>query len=170
MSPSVVEFVNTVTLSEGVAGASQSCLLPPRTELSTAQLVGLGTGYLRALERLPLLALAADIDEFAIGFAPAPRALALLRFSPPYLAAQKGGRELRYPIIGGLMVRAPGGHLALGAASEQDRLRLWIDVAGYRPRLGLGLLYLLTQVQLHRWITVGYMRQALAAEPFATTG
>lgn len=168
MSSPALEFVNIVTLSGTVAGASQSCLLPPgRFALTTAELVALGVGYLRTLERLPLLGLASDADGFAIGLAPAPRALPLLRFAPPYLAAERDGHELRYPIVGGLMVRAPGGHLAFGAGVEQGRLRLWIDVWGYRPRLGLGPLYLISQVQLHRWITVGYMRRALAAEPFA---
>lgn len=154
-------FTDTVTLRDGVAAASQSCLVgAPAAALGLADLAALGDGYLRFLDALPLLALARHPGGACVGVWPAPRRLALLCFARPYLAAARGGRELRYPIVGGLMVRAPGGHLAVGVAPEGGRARLWADVVAYSPRLGLGTLYLLTQVQLHRLITVAYLRRA----------
>jgi len=162
VSDEALAFVNTVALSGGVAGASQSCLLASgQNQPTVAQLRALGAGYLAFLNTLPCLALAETPEGFAVGLAPVPRHLPLLRFASPYLASTRNGRELRYPIVGGLMVRASGGHLAFGVAREGERLRLSIDVWGYKPRLGLGLLYLLTQVQLHRWITITYMRRVV---------
>ncbi len=155
-------FVNTLTLADGVAGASQSCLAPAcLADASGRELAALGMGYLRFLDRLPLLKLG-DLSGVGatIGLC-SPRPLPLLRFSTPYLAAARGGRELRYPLVGGLMLRSPGGWLAFGVAPEGTRTRLWIDVVGYAPRLGLATLYLLTQVQLHRLITTTYLRQVL---------
>jgi hypothetical protein len=158
-------LVNTVTLADGLAGASQSLLLP-RTALgaSPAHLANLGDAYLRFLNTLPLLSLSFTPHRVCVGVALAPRRLPLLCFASPYLASHRGGRELRYPIVGGLMARAAGGHLAFGVGPEGDNARLWVDVLDYRPRLGLGLLYLLTQVQLHRLITVAFLRHAVAAE------
>jgi hypothetical protein len=153
-------LTDTITLAEGLAGAGQSCLGP--AALAAAPLPWLrafGDGYLRFLDELPLLALARHGDGAAVGPALAPRRLSLLRFAAPYLAAARGGRELRYPIVGGLMARAAGGHIAFGVAPEGARARVWVDVLAYQPRLGLGPLYLLTQVQLHRLITLAYLRR-----------
>lgn len=157
--------VNSVTLADGLAGASQSLLVSADLlSASPAQLAALGAAYLRFLDALPLLALAHQRERACVGLALAPRRLPLLCFAAPYLAANRAGRELRYPIVGGLMVRAPGGHLAFGVGPEGGRARLWVDVLAYQPRLGPGLLYLLTQVQLHRLITVAYLRRLVAAQ------
>jgi hypothetical protein len=157
-------LANTVTLSGAHAGASQSMLVSRAALAATpAELRALGDAYLRFLDALPLLALARGSLRSCVGLAPAPRRVPLLCFAAPYLAACRAGRELRYPIVGGLMVRAPGGHLAFGVGPEGDRARLWVDVLAYRPRLGLGLPYLLTQVQLHRLITVAYLHRVILA-------
>jgi hypothetical protein len=156
----IEELADTITFADARAGAGQSCLGP--AALAGAPLAWLrafGDGYLRFLDGLPLLALARQGAGAAVGPALAPRRLSLLRFAPPYLAGARGGRELRYPIVGGLMARAPGGHIAFGVAPEGGRARVWVDVLAYRPRLGRGPLYLLTQVQLHRLITVAYLRR-----------
>lgn len=153
-------FANTLSLAGGLAAAGQSCLVPRELAAATlAWLAAFADGYARLLGRLPLLAVAPLPGGHCVGLAPAPRRLALLCFARPYLAAARGGRELRYPIVGGLMARGPGGHLAFGVAPEGRHARLWIDVVAFRPRLGLGPLYLLTQAQLHRLITVAYLRR-----------
>jgi len=155
-------FVNTLTLADGVSGASQSCLAPAHlADASVRELAALGAGYLRFLDRLPLLKLGERPGVGATIGLGSPRLLPLLRFSTPYLVAARAGRELRYPLAGGLMLHSPGGWLAFGVAPEGARTRLWIDVVGYAPRLGLATLYLLTQVQLHRLITIAYLRQVL---------
>lgn len=157
-------LVDIVSLRDGVAAASQSLLVAADAAAAPAPaLADLADGYLRFLDTLPLLALARLPGGACVGLAPAPRLIPFLCFAPPYLAAARGGRELRYPIAGGLMVRAPGGHLAVGVAPEGARARLWVDVVAFTPRLGLGALYLLTQVQLHRLITAAYLRRAVRA-------
>jgi hypothetical protein len=154
--------VDMLILAGGVAGASQSCLVDARAAAAgVPRLAALAHGYLRSLDALPMLSLALHPGGACVGPSFAPRRLALLRFAPPYLAASRGGRELRYPIVGGLMARAPGGHLAVGAAPEGARARVWIDVVAFRPRLGLGPLYVLTQVQVHRLVTTAYLRRAV---------
>jgi hypothetical protein len=84
--------------------------------------------------------------------------LPLLRFAAPYVAASLGGRELRYPIWGGLMTDTAGGWLAFGCRTEANELRLWIEVKGYHPRLGTGWIYRNTQARFHRWITLAFLR------------
>lgn len=154
-------FTDTLELTDGYAAASQSCLVNTlAADFDLPRLAALADGYLRSLDALPLLALARDLAGVSVGPSFAPRRLALIRFAQPYLAAARAGRELRYPIVGGLMVRAPSGHLAVGVRPEGNRARLWIDVVAFRPRLGLGPLYLLTQVQIHRLVTTAYLRRA----------
>jgi hypothetical protein len=158
------ELVDSVTVAGGAAGACQSLLADAVAAPATAaQLAALGAAYLRFLGALPGVALAPAPWGVAVGLWPAPARLPLLRLGRPYLAAARGGRELRHPILGGLMARRPGGHLALGAAPERGRARLWVEVAGYHPRLGLGPLYLLTQVQVHRLVCAAFLRRAARA-------
>ncbi|GAB4424929.1 MAG: hypothetical protein OHK0015_04370 [Chloroflexi bacterium OHK40] len=158
-------WVDTITLGDGLAGASQSCAVPAAAAaLPLRWLVALGQGYHAWLGRLTFLAVAPRQSGGAcVGLWPAPARLRLLCFGPPYLAAARGGRELRYPIVGGLMARGPGGYLAFGVAAEGVGARLWADVVGYRPRLGLGPLYTLTQARFHAVITVCYLRRVVAA-------
>lgn len=153
-------FADLLTITGGVAAASQSCLVDAPAAADAPRLAALAGGYLRSLDALPLLALAVHPGGACVGPSFAPCRLALLRFAPPYLAAARGGREIRYPILGGLLVRAPGGHFAAGIAPEGARARVWIDVVAFRPRLGLGPLYVLTQVQVHRLVTTAYLRRA----------
>jgi hypothetical protein len=154
-------FANTLSLADGLASAGLSCLVP--AELSAAplpHLAAIADAYARFLGRLPLLALSdRQGGGHSVGLAIAPRRLALLSFASPYLASARRGCELRYPIVGGLLARAPGGHLAFGVAREGAMVRLWIDVLTFRPRLGLGPLYILTQVQIHRILTGAYLRR-----------
>lgn len=158
-------IVDTLTLSDGRAAASQSCLVPgDLAAASMPLLVALAEAYKARIARLPSLAVAArSCGGHSVGPALAPRHLPLLSFAQPYLAAARGGRELRYPIVGGLMARGPGGYLAFGLAPEGAQARLWVDVAGFRPRLGLGPLYILTQVQIHRLLTAAFLRHFASA-------
>jgi hypothetical protein len=157
-------FADTFSLEDGAAAAAQSCLVPRAlAQAPLAWLVGLGEGYALELARLPFLSVwRRPRGGHSVGLRLGARPLAFLSFAPPYLAAARGGRELRYPIVGGLMVRAPGGHLAFGITPEGQRARLWVEVLAFSPRLGLGPLYILTQAQLHRLITAAYLRRVAA--------
>jgi hypothetical protein len=165
MSMRPTTITDSLDLSSGRAAASQSCLVPGALAAAPASLlVAIGEAYKDLLGRLPVLAIASRPDGgHYVGPALVARRLPFISFAPPYLAAARGGRELRYPIIGGLMTRGPGGHLAFGLGPEGAYARLWVEVAGFRPRLGLGPLYILTQAQIHRLLTVTFLRRLAPA-------
>jgi hypothetical protein len=100
-------------------------------------------------------------------------ALPLLRLTSRLPTQPQDARHVGYTISGGL--------LAIKGASSEGRLlvlldrlpaggsRLLVEVSDYPARLlGLGpagLLYRLTQVQVHRWITFGYLLWCAEQEP-----
>lgn len=160
----LTDLVDTLTLTGGRAAAVQTGLLPAAVVERPGWLRAFGDGYFHYLGTLPLLAAARDgAGGHRLGLRLAQGRLTLFRFAPPYLAANRGGRELRYPIAGGLMVREASGYIAFGHAPEDGRARVWVEVLEFWPRLGLGPLYILTEVVLHRLITVEYLRRAAAA-------
>jgi hypothetical protein len=167
----LTELSDTLILTRGRAAAVQSGLLAAELVAAPGWLRSFGEGYFQYLGRLPLLATRRTADgAHSLGLWPAPTRLALLRFASPYLAARRGGRELCYPIVGGLMARGAGGQIAFGLAPAGARARVWIEVREFWPRLGLGPLYILTQVVLHRLITVAYLRKIAAGAPMAWPG
>lgn len=149
------EIIDTLTIRAGGVHALQSLLLPA-VPAQPEQLLPYGEAYFRSLEQLPGITVTRGsngertINEAALR-------VALLRFASPYIIEERDGREVRYAIIGGALAAARGGWLALGYREETAGLRLWVDVVGYRPRLGVGWLYQSTQVHIHRWITLNFL-------------
>jgi hypothetical protein len=165
-SAGLAELIDTLTLTGGRAAALQTGLVDPALVARPGWLREFGEGYFAYLGTLPLLAIARAADgSHRLGPWFAPAALPGFRFAPPYLAARRGGRELRYPIAGGFLVRGASGHIAFGHGPAGDRARIWVEVLQFWPRLGLGPLYVLTEVVLHRIVTVRYMRRAAAVLP-----
>lgn len=159
-------IVDTLALADGRAVASHSCLVASGLATAPAPLLlAIAEAYKALIASLPPLAVADRPGGHCVGLALLVRRLPLLCFAPPYLAAARMGRELRYPIVGGLLARAPGGHIAFGLGPDGPHARLWVDVVGFRPRLGLGPLYLLTQAQVHRLLTVTFLRRLAPALP-----
>lgn len=155
----LADLVDTLTLTGGRAAAVQTGLVDPALVAEPGWLHRFGEGYFAYLGTLPLLAIARDADgAHRLGPWFAPRRMAGFRFAPPYLAAKRGGHELRYAIAGGFLVRGASGYIAFGHAPEGDRVRIWVEVLEFWPRLGLGPLYVLTEVVLHRVVTVNYLR------------
>lgn len=156
----LADLVDTLTLTGGRAAAVQTGLVDAALVARPGWLREFGEGYFQYLGRLPLLAIVRDAGgAHRLGPWFAPARLAGFRFAPPYMAASRGGCELRYPIVGGFLVRGAGGYIAFGHAPEGERARIWVEVLEFWPRLGLGPLYLLTEVVLHRLVTVAYMRR-----------
>lgn len=161
--PQLEELVDTLTLTGGRAAAVQSGLVPAAVVAEPGWLRRFGEGYFSYLGTLPLLRIVRSPDgAHRIGPWFAPWRLPGFCFAPPYLAANRGGKELRYPIVGGLLVGGLSGYIAFGHAPEGERARIWIEVLEFWPRLGLGPLYILTEVVLHRLVTVHYMRRVAA--------
>jgi hypothetical protein len=143
----------------------QSGLVPADVVAEPGWLRAFGEGYFRYLGTLPLLRVIGTADgAHRLGPWFAPARLPLFRFAPPYLTANRGGQELRYPIVGGLLVAGLSGYIAFGQAPEGERARVWIEVLEFWPRLGLGPLYILTEVVLHRLVTVNYLRRVAAVD------
>jgi hypothetical protein len=160
----LTDLVDMLTLAGGRAAAMQSGLLPAAAVVGAGWLWAFGEGYFQHLGALPLIVAGRTAARgHRIGLWLTPARLALLRFAPPYLAASRGGRELRYAIVGGLLARGSSGYIAFGHAPEGGRARVWVEVVEFWPRLGLGPLYTLTQVVLHRLVTAAYLRRVAAA-------
>jgi hypothetical protein len=156
----VNDLIDTLTLTGGRAAALQTALFPAELVQAPGWLYRFSEGYFRYLGTLPLITATRTADgnhHLRLWFT--PRLFTLMRFAPPYLAAKRGGHELRYAIQGGIVARGASGYIAFGHAPEGDQARIWIEVIEFWPRLGLGPLYVLTEVVLHRIITINYLRQ-----------
>jgi hypothetical protein len=166
LASTLEEAADTLTLTGGRAAAMQSGLLPALVAARPGWLRDFAEGYFRYLGALPLIGVARS-QEGAHRIGPwfAPGRLPLFRFAPPYLAASRRGQELRYAIMGGLLVRGVSGYIAFGQAPEGERTRVWVEVLEFWPRLGLGPLYILTEVMLHRLVTLAYLRRVAAGTP-----
>ena len=165
-NPSTLEdLIDTLTLTGGRAAALQTGLLSNPLVADAEWLRAFGDGYFTYLGTLPLFRIVRYPDgSHRLGPWFAPGRLPLFRFAPPYLASKRGGKELRYPIAGGLLVRGLSGYISFGHAPEGDRARVWVEVLDFWPRLGLGPIYILTEVVLHRIITVAYLRRIAKGE------
>jgi hypothetical protein len=162
-APALQELIDTLTLTGGRAAALQTGLVRADIVGGLGWLRRFGDGYFSYLGTLPLLGIARSVDgAHRLGPRPAPARLPLFRFAPPFLVANRGGHELRYPIAGGLMVRGASGYIAFGQAPVGEQARIWVEVLEFWPRLGLGPLYILTEVVLHRLVTVRYLRMIAA--------
>ncbi|MGN6380871.1 MAG: hypothetical protein ACTHNU_18105 [Gaiellales bacterium] len=88
------------------------------------------------------------------------RGPALLRFGPPIVRLTPGVVGCAYPILGGVLARRAGGTISFEQREAERGWVLRVQVAGFAPRLAAGpgrpawtgLLYVLMQAPLHRWI------------------
>jgi hypothetical protein len=96
----------------------------------------------------------------------------LLRFGAPQTTVDSSVTATRYPIVGGLLARAPGGSIAFAQVVEPVvELRATID--GFFPRLGgrpggppwTGALYRHVQRRLHTSVSRRYFRRLIAEGP-----
>lgn len=150
--------IDTLATRGGLVSSFQSCTVAPARAIGPDDLANFGAAYFDYLERLPGVA----VMRGACGeraFAPPGLRLPLLRFAAPYIVAAHSGSELRYHIRGGLMAAQPGGWFGFGCRAEAEGVRLWIAVAGYRPRLGAGPLYRWTQARFHQWISLAFLKR-----------
>ena len=92
----------------------------------------------------------ARADAFVLG------PIELLRFGP----AEATPEGVRWPIVGGALAAGPGGHVGFGW--REGRLTGWLR--GYRPSLP-GLLYSLTQRQVHALVTRLFLLQVRGRDP-----
>jgi hypothetical protein len=96
----------------------------------------------------------------------------LLRFGAPQTAVDELGVWIRFPIVGGLLARAPGGSITFAQTAEPVvELRATVD--GFFPRLGgrpggrpwSGALYRHVQRRLHTSVSRRYFRRLITEGP-----
>jgi hypothetical protein len=91
----------------------------------------------------------------------------LLVLGPPELSASGDTVASRFPIVGGVLTRRPGGALTLSQAGEGE-VEVRVSVNGYLPVLGRGpgrraLFYVLTQARLHDLVSRRFFNGLIAA-------
>ena len=98
--------------------------------------------------------------------------VALLRFGPPEIVVDGAGALARYPIVGGLLARSPGGSISFSQTTT-DPVELRATIDGFFPRLAgrpggpvwTGALYRHVQRRLHTSISRRYFRRLIGEEP-----
>jgi hypothetical protein len=95
----------------------------------------------------------------------------LLRFGAPTTVADEAGVLIRFPIVGGLLARAPGGAISL-AQTVQPAVELRATIDGFFPRLGgrpgrpawTGGLYRHVQSRIHTMVSRRYFLRLIGEE------
>ena len=111
-------------------------------------------GYFKDLQDLTFGLIRARAGSLYLG------PLELLRFGP----ARVTGPAVEWPIEGGILAGAPGGHFRIEAAGG----RLTASIDRYRPRLPLPL-YAATQLPVHHLLTRLLLLRARGPEPVPGT-
>ena len=142
----------------------------PLVEVSEAGALELGARYWEEVEAathrlVRVRAHAHGFDLRLLG------SLTLLRFGQPVTVVDEAGALSRFPIVGGLLARTPGGSISFSqTAGSEVELRATID--GFFPRLGgrpgrpawTGALYRHVQRRLHTSISRRYFRHLIGEE------
>lgn len=156
--------------ADGAVGSEQRLPLPaPVVESSPEGAALLGRAYWREVERSTrgLVRPAEHSGGLDLRFCNRVR---LLRFGRPELEATGDTVTCRYPIVGGLLARAPGGSISFtqrsGGGAEPE---LSSTIAGFHPRLAArpgrpdwtGALYAHVQARIHRAVGRRYFERLL---------
>ena len=96
----------------------------------------------------------------------------LLRFGAPATVASETAVLSRFPIVGGLLARAPGGSISF-SQTVQPEVELRATIDGFFPRLGgrpggpawSGGLYRHVQRRIHTVVSRRYFRRLIGEEP-----
>ncbi|HXV57784.1 MAG TPA: hypothetical protein VD704_07945 [Gaiellaceae bacterium] len=140
-------------------------LRAPVVELSPEGAALLGRAYWREVERFTRGLVRPDEHPGGLDLRLCSR-VRLLRFGRPELEAAGDTVTCRYPIVGGLLARAPGGSISFvqrGGAEPE----LSSTIAGFHPRLAArpgrpdwtGALYAHVQARVHRAVGRRYFER-----------
>lgn len=130
----------------------------------------LGRIYWEEVERFTHGLVRPRVDRGGIELVLLDRAV-LLSFGPADIRARGDSVVCRYPIVGGLLARAPGGSISFGQhVGEQPELRS--TIVGFLPRLGArpgrprwtGALYAHIQARLHGAVGRRYFARLVRGE------
>jgi hypothetical protein len=130
----------------------------------------LGRIYWEEVERFTRGLVRARVHRGGIELVLLERAV-LLSFGPADIRARDDLVVCRYPIVGGLLARAPGGSISF-AQRAGDLPELRSTIAGFLPRLGArpgrprwtGALYAQIRARLHRAVGRRYFARLVRGE------
>jgi hypothetical protein len=152
--------------ADGAVGSEQRLPLEAAVvEHSTEGAARLGRAYWREVERATRGLVRPAEHDTGLDLRLVNR-VRLLRFGPPELEASGDTVTCRYPIVGGLLARAPGGWISFAQrAGAQPELSS--TIAGFHPRLAArpgrpdwtGALYAHVQARIHRAVGRRYFER-----------
>ncbi len=153
----------------GGAVRLEQCVRPPSAvvDLSEEGGLALGRGYWQGVESFTYRLVRARQQGSEIELRLVGR-WTLLRFGDPELAADDSGALSRYPIVGGVLARRPGGSISF-AQSVRPAVELRVTVDGFVPRLNgrpgwpvwTGALYRQVERRLHTEISRRYFTRMI---------
>lgn len=156
--------------AEGAIGSEQRALAPRTVvELSDRGATLLGSRYWHEVGRASRGIVRARTSSRGVVLRLAPFGPALLVFGPQETAVQSDKVSCRYPIVGGVLARRPGGALTLSQRGGET-VELVARVNGFHPRLAVrpgrprwsGALYEQIQARMHVAISRRYFGRLLA--------
>ena len=148
-------------LEDGTIVSVQRAVAPaPVVEASEQGARRLGRSYWLEVERAGRGLVRCRVQAAGVQVRLAGLGPPLLAFGPAEVAVAEGHVGCRYPIVGGLLARRPGGSLGVAQVRE-GRIELRAAVEGFAPRLRA--LYDL-QRRAHVAISRRYLRRLLAGE------
>ena len=131
----------------------------PVVERSDVGASRLGERYWREVRRASHGLLRGRVTEGGLELRLLGRGPSLLRFNRVEIAHDRDGVSCRYPILGGMLARRPGGALTLSQSSG-DEPELRAAVNGFVPRLR-GPFYAQIQRRAHVAISRRYFRRLI---------
>jgi hypothetical protein len=146
--------------ADGSIETEQRVLAPaPVVALSRDGGEHLGRAYWAAIARVSRGLVHARVrDGVAIRLAAVPSPL--LRLGPAEVTVEDDRVTCRYPILGGLLARRPGGALVVAQAGREPA-ELYVAVTGFFARLGSGAVYRHLQQRIHLAVSRRYFTRLI---------
>jgi hypothetical protein len=121
----------------------------------------LGRAYWSAVGRVSRGLVQARVGDGGVTIRLAVLASPLLRVGPAEVAVDDDCVTCRYPILGGLLVRRPGGAIVVAQAGREPTA-LYVAVTGFFARLGSGAVHRHLQQRIHLAVSRRYFTRLLA--------
>jgi hypothetical protein len=124
----------------------------------------LGDAYWAAIQQVSRGLVRASVREGGVVIRLAFVASPLLRFGPAEVAVDAERLTCRYPILGGLLARRPGGALVI-AQTGREPAEIYVAVTGFVARLGGGRIYRHLQQRIHVAVSRRFFARLLEEQP-----
>jgi hypothetical protein len=148
--------------ADGSIATEQRIMSPsPVVPLSHGGGKYLGCAYWAAIARVSRGLIRARVGERGVVVRVAGIRSPLLRFGTAQLTIGDDRLICRYPIVGGLLARRPGGALVV-AQTGRGPTELYVAVTGFFARLGSGPVYRHLQQRIHLAVSRRFFTRLLA--------